>query len=78
VPKTRLAAAAVLLLLLATRFPAAQPGATTIQIAVNQPGGAIPSTLFGLLFEDINFAADGGVYAEQVKNRSFEFPDPLR
>jgi alpha-L-arabinofuranosidase len=65
------------MLLLGTRFPSAQPGATTIQIAANQPGGAIPSTLFGLFFEDINFAADGGVSAERVKNQSFEFPDPL-
>jgi len=48
-----------------------------VQIAVDQPGGTIPSTLFGLFFEDINFAADGGIYAERVKNRSFEFPDPL-
>lgn len=28
-------------------------------------------------FEDINYAADGGLYAEMVKNRSFEFPDRL-
>ena len=27
------------------------------------------------IFEDINFAADGGLYAELIKNRSFEFPD---
>jgi alpha-N-arabinofuranosidase len=30
-----------------------------------------------VFFEDINFAADGGLYAEMVKNRSFEFDDPL-
>ena len=29
--------------------------------------------LFGLFFEDINHAADGGLYAEMVQNRSFEF-----
>lgn len=34
----------------------------------------VPSTLYGIFFEDINFAADGGLYAELVKNRSFEFP----
>ena len=28
-------------------------------------------------FEDINFAADGGLYAEKIKNRSFEFDDPF-
>ena len=48
-----------------------------VRVAVNQPGAAIPSTLFGVFFEDINFAADGGIYPERVKNRSFEFPDPL-
>jgi len=33
--------------------------------------------MFGIFFEDINFGADGGLYPERVKNRSFEFPDPL-
>jgi alpha-N-arabinofuranosidase len=37
----------------------------------------IPKTLFGLFFEDINFGADGGLYPERVKNRSFEFPNPM-
>lgn len=32
------------------------------------------STLYGHFFEDINYGADGGLYAELVKNRSFEFP----
>jgi alpha-L-arabinofuranosidase len=33
----------------------------------------ISSDLFGLFFEDINYAADGGLYAEMVQNRSFEY-----
>jgi alpha-N-arabinofuranosidase len=33
--------------------------------------------MWGIFFEDINFAADGGIYAELVKNRSFEFSKPL-
>lgn len=46
--------------------------------ASNPAGGApIPETLYGLFFEDINFAADGGLYAEMIKNRSFEFPQSL-
>lgn len=36
----------------------------------------IQPTMYGIFFEDINFAADGGLYAELVKNRSFEFPEP--
>lgn len=39
--------------------------------------GKIPSTMYGLFFEDINFGADGGLYAELIKNRSFEFPQPF-
>ena len=37
----------------------------------------IQPTMYGIFFEDINFAADGGLYAELIKNRSFEFDDPL-
>jgi alpha-L-arabinofuranosidase len=33
--------------------------------------------MWGIFFEDINFGADGGLYAELVKNRGFEFPDPM-
>lgn len=40
-------------------------------------GAPIQSTMYGLFFEDINFAADGGLYAELVKNRSFDFPQNL-
>ncbi|MEK4064275.1 MULTISPECIES: alpha-L-arabinofuranosidase C-terminal domain-containing protein [Paenibacillus] len=38
--------------------------------------GAELSDLFGIFFEDLNHAADGGLYAELVQNRSFEF-DPI-
>ncbi len=46
-------------------------------IRADQPGAKISPTMYGIFFEDINFGADGGLYAELVKNRSFEFPDPL-
>ena len=48
-----------------------------ITVQVDKPGAAIPNTLFGLFFEDINFGADGGLYPERLKNRSFEFPNPM-
>jgi alpha-N-arabinofuranosidase len=48
-----------------------------ITVQVDRPGPQIPKTLFGLFFEDINFGADGGLYPERVKNRSFEFPNPM-
>src|SRR5215813_8816329 len=57
------------------QFTQAQPNTITVQ--VDRPGAAISPTLFGLFFEDINFGADGGLYPERVKNRSFEFPEPM-
>jgi alpha-N-arabinofuranosidase len=50
---------------------------TKITIDVSNPGANISSTMYGIFFEDINFGADGGLYAELVKNRSFEFPEPM-
>lgn len=40
-------------------------------------GAAVQPTTYGIFFEDINYAADGGLYGELVKNRSFEFLDAL-
>ena len=40
-------------------------------------GAPVQKTMYGQFFEDINFAADGGLYAEKIMNRSFEFPNPL-
>src|SRR5258707_15811496 len=48
-----------------------------IIVSVNKPVAVIQPTMWGIFFEDINFAADGGIYAELVKNRSFEFANPL-
>ena len=47
----------------------------TLDVNTSKVGGPIPSTMYGIFFEDINYAADGGLYAELVKNRSFEFPN---
>ena len=44
-------------------------------VQANKLGAEIQPTLYGHFFEDINFGADGGLYAELIKNRSFEFPD---
>ncbi len=43
----------------------------TVTIQANQPGAQISSNLFGIFFEEINFAGEGGLYAEMVRNRSF-------
>ena len=46
-------------------------------IKTQKPTGEVQSTMYGLFFEDINYGADGGLYAELIKNRSFEFPQNL-
>ena len=46
-------------------------------VKADQPKADIQPAMWGVFFEDINFAADGGIYAELVKNRSFEFKSPL-
>ena len=49
-----------------------------LDINTKKLGAPIQKTMYGIFFEDINYAADGGLYGELVKNRSFEFtPDPL-
>ena len=55
----------------------AQTPPKTLVVKAGTPIAPIQSTMWGLFFEDINFAADGGIYAELVKNRSFEFYKPL-
>jgi alpha-L-arabinofuranosidase len=45
----------------------------TITVDPGAAGPAIDDRMYGIFFEDINFAADGGLYAELVRNRSFEF-----
>ena len=48
----------------------------TINVQADKPGAKINPAMWGIFFEDINFGADGGLYAEIVKNGAFEFPDP--
>jgi hypothetical protein len=49
----------------------------TIEVDATAPGVAVSPTLLGIFFEDINYAADGGLYAELVQNRSFEHGEKL-
>ncbi len=51
--------------------------AATVTVNVVQPGAPVNPAMWGVFFEDINFGADGGLYAELVKNRGFEFPEAL-
>lgn len=45
-----------------------------MDVNTKKAGAVVQNTMYGLFFEDINYAADGGLYGELVKNRSFEFP----
>ncbi|HLP17358.1 MAG TPA: alpha-L-arabinofuranosidase, partial [Bacteroidota bacterium] len=57
---------------------ASQSGDVRITIDVATPQHAVSPTLFGIFFEDINLSADGGLYPELVRNRSFEDADTLQ
>ncbi|MGW2345257.1 alpha-L-arabinofuranosidase C-terminal domain-containing protein [Streptomyces sp. NPDC001661] len=54
---------------------AAEADVTDYSVTVDptRSGAAIDDTMYGVFFEDINRAADGGLYAELVQNRSFEY-----
>jgi len=51
--------------------------ANVFTVKANEVKATIQPTMWGLFFEDINMGADGGIYAELVKNRSFEFYNPM-
>jgi alpha-L-arabinofuranosidase len=58
--------------------PLAPAAPATISVQADKPGHPVSPLLWGLFFEDINLAADGGLYPELVRNRSFEGSDGLR
>jgi len=67
--KTSIRAVFFPLIFLATSLPIC---AATIDVQVDKPGHKVAPTLWGIFFEDINLSADGGIYPELVRNRSFE------
>jgi alpha-L-arabinofuranosidase len=69
------ACAFALLALAAGRLSPAAGAPVTLKVQVDKPGPRINPAMWGIFFEDINLGADGGLYAELVKNRSFEFPE---
>src|SRR5882762_3265049 len=48
-----------------------------ITVKADKPTAEVQPTMYGIFFEDINMGADGGIYAELIKNRSFEFYKPM-
>jgi hypothetical protein len=53
-------------------FGALTAGEASLTVQVDQPGVKISPLLYGIFFEEINRAGDGGIYAEMIQNRSFE------
>ena len=70
-------AAALLTLTVGNTASQEQTRYSQFDIDLNNIGAKISPTMYGIFFEDINFGADGGLYAELIKNRSFEFADRL-
>ncbi|WP_438479577.1 alpha-L-arabinofuranosidase C-terminal domain-containing protein [Oleiharenicola lentus] len=61
------------LLWLSTLSPQLSAAPATLTVDLTVPGKKISPHLFGIFFEDLNYAADGGLYAELIQNRSFEY-----
>src|SRR5215467_12044552 len=59
----------------ATPVYSAQDAKLTVRL--DQPCARLNPAMWGIFFEDINFGADGGLYAELIKNGGFEFPEAL-
>jgi len=72
---SKLLAVMLFSLILGTQLLTAQTH--NIAVDVKKPGSPIQKTMYGIFFEDINYGADGGLYAEMIKNRSFDFPQNL-
>ncbi len=69
----RLGRSIFVVLLVASISPGVYAQKTTLTIQASGPGKPIRADLIGIFFEDLNYADDGGLYAELVQNRSFEY-----
>ncbi|MFC1551177.1 alpha-L-arabinofuranosidase C-terminal domain-containing protein [Candidatus Latescibacterota bacterium] len=70
--KGKQAAAAILIVALCLAFSASFANSAELTVHVGE-GKPINSNLLGIFFEDLNYAADGGIYAELIQNRSFDY-----
>jgi len=76
IPLHRLLTTVIIAYLLCSFSTNAQT-AKLITVKANEIKATVQPTMWGVFFEDINMGADGGIYAELVKNRSFEFFRPM-
>lgn len=75
--KNNLLILVLLLVFSCGRYPSQGQQGYRLEVDASVSLAEIQPTMYGIFFEDINFAADGGLYAEMVKNRSFEFTLPM-
>ena len=75
--RRRVLALLLALLMLPLSATAQMVTASTLAADANVTTVEMSDTLYGLFFEDINYGADGGLYAELLQNRSFEYEDIL-
>jgi alpha-L-arabinofuranosidase len=68
----RLLVVAGLVLFLSPRYEQSPPSVGTITVDAAKLGHPIPRGLYGIFFEEISHAGEGGLYAELVQNRGFE------
>lgn len=61
--------AAILAMSFGTRVTAQQP--VTLTVRADAPGPRIDPLFYGMMTEEINYAYDGGLYAELIRNRTF-------
>src|SRR6266849_1915015 len=59
---------------IASATPARDEG-VTLTVHGDRPGTQVSPSLYGVFFEEINHAGEGGLYAELVRNRDFEETD---
>src|SRR5437868_7147391 len=64
---------AIAIALASPAFAQDPPGRLSIDL--EKPGVQVSPLLYGIFFEEINRAGDGGIYAEMIQNRSFEDAD---
>jgi len=62
---------------LAAPLAVSAQGPHVVKVNMDQKIAKVQPNMWGVFFEDINFGADGGIYAELIKNRSFEFAKPM-
>src|SRR5262245_57344634 len=73
--RSQLIATGFALFVLVASLPAQTNNKITVK--ADRPVAEVQPTMWGVFFEDINLGADGGIYAEMVKNRWFEFYRPM-